>query len=152
MDLTRKTRLVLELREQRPGLIRMVLRWLLLLLVALVLTVASASLMLHAPLDHLKPLSAYLLLSGLASALVGLLALLLLRFVPGASLRLKLVVPPLVAASVICLNVFLTARFMFIASEDVGLLLLLLAFASVLSVGMAAAVAGTLRTGIRALD
>lgn len=152
MDLSRPERLTFERSQQRPGLLKVVVRWALLLLTALALAVSSAALLLHAPITHLRPLSLYLLLSGLASALIGLGALLLLRSSPGASLRLKLVLPSLIAALVICLNVFLTARLMFIEPEDVGLLLVLLAFAFVLSVGMASAVAGTVLPLIRALD
>jgi signal transduction histidine kinase len=152
VDFSSHKRLVLELAGQHPGVIKVVLRWLLLLIVALVVAVTSAAWLLHAPPDDLLALSIYLLVSGATSALIGLGALLLLRYAPGTTLRLKLVLPSLVAAVVICVNVFLTARLMFIASEDVGLLLLLLAFAFSLSVGMASAVAGTLLLIIRALD
>jgi signal transduction histidine kinase len=60
--------------------------------------------------------------------------------------------PPLVAAIVISINVYVTARLMFIADEDVGWLLLLLLFGFILSLGLAWAVAGPHVAIIRTLE
>lgn len=152
MELSSQMRRVLAANSGRAGLGRMLVRWLLLLVLALALALVGASLILHTPSSDLEPLVLYMLASSGASVLVGLGALLLLRLWPGMSLRLKMTLPPLVAAVVISVNVYVTARLMFIADEDVGLLLLLLLFGFILSLGLSWAVAGPCVAIIRTLE
>ena len=152
MELSSQIQRVFDTNTRRAGLGKTVARWLLLLALALVVALIGASLILHTPSEDLEPLVLYLLASGGASALLGLGALLLLRLWPGMSLRLKMALPPLVAAIVISVNVYVTARLMFIADEDVGLLLLLLLFGFILSLGLASAVAGQRVAVIRTLE
>ncbi len=143
---------IVETNGWRSGLLGVIGRWLLLLALALGLALIIAALGLHTSESDLASLSIYMSISGGVSALVGLGALLLLRSWPGGSLRLKLALPPLVAALVISVNVYITARLMFISSDDVGLLLMLLAFGFILSLGLASAIAGTVLTHIRMLE
>ncbi len=152
MEIGSQMHRVIEGSVRRAGLVGLVLRWLILLVLALALALLGASLILHTSASDLEPLTLYLLASSGASALVGLGALLLLRWRPGISLRLKLALPPLVAAVVISVNVYVTARLMFISPEDVGLLLLLLIFGFTLSLGLAWAVAGPRVAAIRSLE
>jgi signal transduction histidine kinase len=152
MELSSRMQRVVGANPGRTGLWRAIARWLLLMILALTVALLGASLILHTPANDLEPLVLYLLVSGGASALLGLGALLLLRLWPGMSLRLKMALPPLVAAVVISVNVFVTARLMFISEEDVGLLLLLLLFGFILSFGLAWAVAGPRVAIIRTLE
>jgi signal transduction histidine kinase len=152
MEISSQMQRVIEGSVRRFSLARVILRWLLLLALALGLALGGASLLLHTASDDLEPLGLYLLASSGASVLVGVGALLLLRFRPGMRLRLKLALPPLVAAVVISVNVYVTARLMFISPEDVGLLLLLLLFGFALSLGVASAVAGQHLAIIRRLE
>jgi signal transduction histidine kinase len=152
MEFSSQIQRAFDASTRRAGLGKTVARWLLLLLLALAVALIGASLILHTPSEDLEPLIMYLLASGGASALLGLGALLLLRRWPGMSLRLKMALPPLVAAIVISVNVYVTARLMFIADADVGLLLLLLLFGFILSLGLAWAVAGQRVAIIRALE
>jgi signal transduction histidine kinase len=152
MELSSQIQRVFDANTKRAGLGKIILRWLLLLALALAVALLGAELVLHTAPDDLEPLLLYLLASGGASALLGLGALLLLRLRPGMSLRLKMALPPLVAAIVMAVNVYVTARLMFIADEDVGLLLLLLLFGFILSLGLAWAVAGSRVAAIRALE
>lgn len=143
---------IIETNGWRSGLLGVVGRWLLLLALALGLALIIAALGLHSSESDLASLGIYMSVSGGISALVGLGALLLLRSWPGGSLRLKLALPPLVAALVIAVNVYVTARLMFIAPDDVGMLLMLLTFGFILSLGLASAIAGTVLTHIRTLE
>ncbi len=152
MEISRRMQRVFDTNARRMRLGSLIARWLLLLALALAMALIGASLVLHTPLDDLRPLLLYLLASSGASALLGLGALLLLRRWPGMSLRLKMALPPLVAAVVISVNVYVTARLMFISDEDVGLLLLLLLFGCILSLGLAWAVAGPCVAIIRTLE
>ncbi len=137
---------------RRAGLGKTVVRWLLLLAVALTGISIGSMLLLHASSNDLESLAPYLLATSGASVLLGLGALMLLRLRPGMSLTLKMALPPLVAAVVISINVYVTAQLMFIASEDVGWLLLLLLFGFILALGLAWAVAGSQVALIRSLE
>ena len=141
MEISSQMQRVIEGGVRRFSLVGVVVRWLLLLLLLVTLALGGAALLLHTASDDLKPLGLYLLASSGASVLVGLGALLLLRLRPGMSLGLKMALPPLVAAVVISVNVYVTAQLMFISPEDVGLLLLLLLFGVILSLGLSSAVA-----------
>jgi signal transduction histidine kinase len=152
MEISGQLHRVIAGSVKRAGLVSVAARWLLLLALALALALLGASLLLHTSASDLLPLGLYLLISSGASALLGVGALLLLRLWPGMSLRLKLALPSLVAAVVISVNVYVTARLMFIAAEDAGLLLLLLLFGFTLSLGLASAVAGPRVAIIRKLE
>jgi len=142
----------IETNARRAGLGKTIARWLLLLALALTGVSIGSMLLLHASSNDLESLAPYLLATSGASVLLGLGALLLLRFMPGMSLPLKMALPPLVAAIVISINVYVTAQLMFIASEDVGWLLLLLLFGFILALGLSWAVAGSQVTLIRTLE
>ncbi|HEY7356913.1 MAG TPA: hypothetical protein VH590_10625, partial [Ktedonobacterales bacterium] len=113
MELSSQIQRVFDASAKRAGLGKTLARWVLLLALALAVAFVGAELVLHTTPGDLEPLLLYLLASGVASALLGVGALLLLRFVPGMSLRLKMALPPLVAAIVMALNVYVTARLMF---------------------------------------
>jgi signal transduction histidine kinase len=143
---------VVDAKAKRGEFGKTIARWLLVLVLALAAVVSGAMLLLHASSDDLESLVPYLLATSGASMLLGLGVLLLLRRWPGMSLRLKVALPPLVAAVVISVNVYVSARLMFIADEDVGWLLVLLLFGFILSLGVAWAVAGPHVAIIRTLE
>jgi signal transduction histidine kinase len=152
MQISSQMQPIREHSFRRGGLLSVIARWLLLLALAVGLAAGGAALALHVSRDDLMQITLYLLISGVASVLLGLAALLVLRSWPWGNLRLKLALPPLVAALVISVNVYVTAQMMFIAPGDAAMLLLLLAFGFMLSLGLASAVADALLSKIRALE
>jgi signal transduction histidine kinase len=118
---------------------------------AVVLAVVIARFWLGLPADHVKHLARFFLLSGGVSLLVTLGAAWLLVHESGIGLTFKLglvcVIGPLVAA----INTYYTADNMLIKQEDLGLLILLLAFSGSVGIAFALAMARTLAARIEAL-
>ncbi len=122
------------------------------LLVALGLALLLAVGWLGAPGQDVADLARYLALSGLVSLAPGVAGVWWLRRGPGR-LWLKIALVCTLGVVIALFNVFLTARLMFISSEhDLPLLVLLLLFAAVVSLGLGAATAGALAQRVTALN
>jgi signal transduction histidine kinase len=128
------------------------------LLIALGLALLLAIAWLGAPGQAVVDLIGYLLLSGLLSVGVGTGALIWLRRGRGRMWQ-QVTLAFTVGVAIALFNVFLTARLMFISADhDLTLLVLLLAFAAVVSLTLGATLAAALaqrvidlRTGAREL-
>lgn len=120
------------------------------LLVALMLALLLAIGWMRAPRQDVADLGSYLLISGLISLGLGGAAVAWLRRGPGR-LWLKIGLTYLLGVVIALFNIFLTAQLMFLSEHDLPLLLLLLAFAAVVSLGLSYAVAGALAQRVTAL-
>jgi signal transduction histidine kinase len=100
-----------------------------------------------APRGDLELLAAFLTASGVLSLVLGAL---LIRWASGriGSVRLRLALAYGVGLLVAIVNVFTTSALMFLNTHDLTLLILLLAFAAVISLAFAYAVAGVLTSQI----
>jgi signal transduction histidine kinase len=119
-----------------------------LLATALALLLAVA--WLGAPMPDLMDLGAYLGGSCALSLALGLLGMWWLRR-GRAALWLQISLTYGLGVAIALLNIFLTARLMFISSHDLPLLILLLLFAAVVSLGLGYALAHTLARRVTAL-
>jgi signal transduction histidine kinase len=113
------------------------------LLLAILLALVMADRMLGAPRHDLELLAWFLTASGVVSLGLGALAI---RWAGGriGSVRMRLALAYGVGLLVAILNVLTTSALMFLNAHDLALLLLLLAFAAVISLAFAYAVAGVL--------
>ena len=113
------------------------------LLVAIVTVLVVAERIVGAPRGDLELLAVFLTLSGVLSLVFGAL---LMRWAGGriGSVRLRLALAYGVGLLVALVNVFTTSALMFLNTHDLTLLILLLAFAAVISLAFAYAVAGVL--------
>jgi signal transduction histidine kinase len=115
------------------------------LLVAIVAVLVVAERIVGAPRGDLELLAVFLTASGVLSLVLGAL---LIRWAGGriGSVRLRLALAYGVGLLVAIVNVFTTSALMFLNTHDLTLLILLLAFAAVISLAFAYAVAGMLTT------
>src|ERR1700694_4673895 len=113
------------------------------LLVAIVVALVVAERIVGAPRHDLELLALFLTVSGVLSLLLGALVI---RWAGGriGSVRLRLALAYGVGVLVALVNVLTTSALMFLNAHDLTLLILLLAFAAVISVVFAYAVAGML--------
>jgi signal transduction histidine kinase len=113
------------------------------LLVAIVAVLVVAERIVGAPRSDLELLAVFLTASGVLSLVLGAL---LIRWAGGriGSVRLRLALAYGVGLLVALVNVFTTSALMFLSAHDLTLLILLLAFAAVISLAFAYAVAGVL--------
>jgi signal transduction histidine kinase len=121
------------------------------LLVAIVAVLVVAERIVGAPRGDLELLAIFLTGSGVASLLVGAL---LIRWAGRhiGSVRLRLALAYGVGLLVALVNVFTTSALMFLNTHDLTLLILLLAFAAVISLAFAYAVAGVVTAQIADLS
>ena len=119
-----------------------ILRWAGAIALAFGMTLAVFLAILHPSRQDGVRLILYLGLGGLGSIGLGIAALLLVDELKIGGIRLKVAVPPFLAALVIAFNVLLIAKLMFISTEDGQLLLAFLLFgiatAALLSFSIAA--------------
>ncbi len=121
-------------------------------LAALTLAVLAGSLaLLQAPLQDLTLLGLFLLASGGAALTVGYLAVYLGDFPFLHSVRLRLLVVPLVVVVVAIANTWFIAQLMFISAHDLALLALVLLFSLGLSAFLTYLLSESLRTSIQRL-
>jgi signal transduction histidine kinase len=122
--------------------------------VVLVLTVIAALLaaerVMGAPRQDLEQLALFLSLSGLGSLLVGAAAVAWANRHLG-SLRTRLSIAFAAGLLVAVANVFTTSALMFLSAHDLSLLVLLLVFASVISLTFAFVATSALTTNLQAL-
>ena len=113
------------------------------LLMAIVAVLVVAERIVGAPRGDLELLAVFLTASGVLSLVLGAL---LIRWAGGriGSVRLRLALAYGVGLLVAIVNVFTTSALMFLNTHDLTLLILLLAFAAVISLAFAYAVAGVL--------
>jgi signal transduction histidine kinase len=118
---------------------------------AVAAALVAAERIVGAPRGDLELLALFLSASGVASLIVGGL---LIRWAGGriGSVRLRLAVAYGVGLLVALVNVLATSALMFLNTHDLSLLLLLLAFAAVISLAFAYAVAGVLSEQVGALS
>jgi signal transduction histidine kinase len=117
------------------------------LLVAIVVVLVVAERIVGAPRGDLELLATFLTASGVLSLVLGAL---LIRWAGGriGSVRLRLALAYGVGLLVAIVNVFTTSALMFLNTHDLTLLIMLLAFAAVISLAFAYAVASVLTTQI----
>jgi signal transduction histidine kinase len=121
------------------------------LLVAVVLALLGADRVLGAPRRDLELLGLFLSASGVISLIVGAMVI---RWAGGRvnSVRWRVALAYGVGLVVALVNVVSTSAMMFLSPHDLGLLLLLLAFAGVISLAFAWVVAGALTAQIQELS
>ena len=120
------------------------------LLLAILLSFLLAQNWMGAPAKDTLDLIQYLLISGLISSLCGLAAVLWLRR-GRVRLWLQLTLTFLLGVATAMFNIFLTANLMFLSEHDLPLLMVLLLFAAVISLGLAYALARVLAQRVTAL-
>ncbi|HEV7662273.1 MAG TPA: ATP-binding protein [Chloroflexota bacterium] len=113
------------------------------LLLAIVAVLVVAERMMGAPPHDLELLALFLTASGVISLVLGGLVIYWLGARVG-SVRLRLVLAYSVGLLVAIVNVLLTSALMFFNTHDLTLLVLLLAFAAVISIAFASAIGGVL--------
>jgi signal transduction histidine kinase len=121
------------------------------LLIAIVMTLVVADRVIGAPSRDLELLAWFLTASGVLSLAVGALVI---RWAGDrlGSVRMRLALAYGVGLLVALINVLTTAALMFLSAHDLALLLLLLAFAAVISIAFAYAVAGVLTGELKRLS
>jgi len=121
------------------------------LLVAIVLALVAADRVLGAQRRDLELLAWFLSASGVLSLVVGAAVI---RWAGGrvTSVRRRLALAYGVGLVVALVNVLTTSALMFLSAHDLGLLLLLLGFAAVISLAFAYVVAGALTSQIQQLS
>jgi two-component system, OmpR family, sensor histidine kinase SaeS len=132
--------------------LRLSVRWLLMTLVALALTLLLLVVITQPSPDHLAQLALTMGLTGLASLAIGELALWALPFAPLGGVRLKLAIPPLLTALVIAFNVAILSRQMFITVTDGQLLFAFLLFGVSLALAMAYSIAHEMSHSIARIE
>src|SRR5262245_48242160 len=132
--------------------VRLSVRWLLITLVALALTLGLLVILTRPSPDHLAQLALTMGLTGLASLAIGELALWALPFAPFGGVQLKLAIPPLLTAAVIALNVAILSRQMFITVTDGQLLLAFLLFSVSLALAIAYSIAHEMSRSIARIE
>jgi signal transduction histidine kinase len=132
--------------------VRLSVRWLLMTLVALALTLGLLVIVTRPSPDHLAQLALTMGLTGLASLAIGELALWALPFAPIGGVQLKLAIPPLLTAAVIAFNVAILSRQMFITVTDGQLLLAFLLFGVSLALAMAYSIAHEMSRSIARIE
>jgi signal transduction histidine kinase len=120
------------------------------LLIALGLALLLAIGWLGAPGNDIAELMDYLLVSGAISLGLGVVGLLWLRRGRGR-LWLQVTLTYTLGVGIALLNIFLTAQLMFISKHDLPLLVLLLLFAAVVSLGLGYALSQALAQRVTAL-
>jgi signal transduction histidine kinase len=121
------------------------------LLVAIVAALVVADRILGAPRRDLELLASFLTASGVVSLGIGALAV---RWAAGrfGSVRMRLALAYGIGLLVALINVLTTSALMFLSAHDLTLLLLLLAFAAVISLTFAYAVAAALTSELKGLS
>jgi len=132
--------------------VRLSVRWLLITLVALALTLGLLVILTRPSPDHLAQLALTMGLTGLASLAIGELALWALPFAPFGGVQLKLAIPPLLTAAVIAFNVAILSRQMFITVTDGQLLLAFLLFGVSLALAIAYSIAHEMSRSIARIE
>jgi signal transduction histidine kinase len=134
-----------------PSLAREIFRWAVAIALAFGITLAVFLTILHPSRQDGVRLILYLGLGGLCSIGLGIAALWLVDKRNIGGIRLKVAVPPLLAALVIALNVLLIAKLMFISTEDGQLLLAFLIFGVATAALLSFAIASRMTKSIRGL-
>jgi two-component system, OmpR family, sensor histidine kinase SaeS len=132
--------------------LRLSVRWFLMTLVALALTLLLLVVITQPSPDHLAQLALTMGLTGLISLAIGELALWALPFAPIGGVQLKLAIPPLLTAAVIAFNVAILSRQMFITVTDGQLLLAFLLFGVSLALAMAYSIAHEMSRAIARIE
>jgi signal transduction histidine kinase len=133
------------------SLAREILRWAGAIALAFGMTLAVFFAILHPSRQDGVRLILYLGLGGLGSIGLGIAALLLVDELNIGGIRLKVAVPPFLAALVIALNVLLIAKLMFISTEDGQLLLAFLTFGIAAAALLSFSIASRMTKSIRGL-
>jgi signal transduction histidine kinase len=117
---------------------------------AFAIVIALALIWLGVSRSEFQDLIVYLLISSAISGAFGYLAY---RWAESGkrSIRTKILLAYGVGVGIVIVNIFVTARLMFLSSHDLSLLILLLAFGSVLSISIGASIAGRMTRAVRQL-
>ncbi|MBC8160936.1 MAG: hypothetical protein H7Z42_06925 [Roseiflexaceae bacterium] len=121
------------------------------LIAALGLALLLASFWLGAPQQDVVDLVRYLLLSGMVSTGLGAAGVFWLRR-GHVRLWMQLALTFLFGVAATIFNIYLTASLMFLSQHDLPLLVLLLAFAAMLSLGLGAALTSALAQRVAILE
>jgi signal transduction histidine kinase len=132
--------------------VRMGLRWAIVTLVAFLLTAAAVIAVLHPSGPHAAAILLWLAVSGVVSLALGEVSLCLADALRIGGVRLKLVLPSLLTALVIAVNVVLVAGQMFISTTDEQLVLAFLVFGIAVALVVAASNAGEMTAAIARIE
>lgn len=118
---------------------------------ALFATTALALVWLGVSYNDLRDLLLYLVFSSVLSAVAGYLVY---RWgeTGRRSIRTKILLAYGIGVLIVIINVFVTAQLMFFSAHDLGLLMTLLTFGSVFSIGFGASVAGSMTQAVYELS
>ena len=130
--------------------IRRAPEWLLGAVAAFAIAVSLALLWLRVSRTEFQDLIAYLLFSSALSVAAGYAAY---RWAESGkrSIRTKILLGYGVGVGIVIINILVTAQLMFLSSHDLGLLILLLVFGSVLSVSIGTSIAGRMTSAVHQL-
>ena len=130
--------------------IRRAPEWLLGAVSAFAIAASLALLWLRVSRSEFQDLIAYLLLSSALSVAAGYAAY---RWAESGkrSIRTKILLGYGVGVGIVIINILVTAQLMFLSSHDLGLLILLLVFGSVLSVSIGTSIAGRMTMAVNQL-
>jgi signal transduction histidine kinase len=120
-------------------------------LLALFATTVLALVWLGVSYNDLRDLLSYLVVSSVLSALAGYVVY---RWgeTGRRSIRTKILLAYGIGVLIVIINVFITAQLMFFSGHDLGLLVTLLTFGSVFSIGFGASVAGRMTRAVQQLS
>lgn len=132
--------------------LRLGVRWLAGVAIALVCAIALLMALMRPAPSHLAQMALYLAISGGVSLLLGEAALRVADIANLGSVRLKLAIPTLLTAVVIALNVLLVAHQMFISVVDSQMAFAFLAFGVAVALIIAATIAGGITASVGRIE
>ena len=118
----------------------------------MVVVVLWMAVVLHPPRDHVALIALYLALSGMSAVMLGAGALWLVHRVNGSTLWLKFVVPAVLVALIIGINVAIVAQLMFISTTDSDLVFAFLLYGMLIALILASSVARMMTQAIQHLE
>jgi signal transduction histidine kinase len=127
-------------------------RWVALIAVAFVASLLWTIVVTHPSRDDATQIAEYLALSGLVAVVIGATTLGVVQATHAGALWMKLVVPLVLAALIIGLNVVVVAQLMFISPADSALVFAFLGYGIVVALVVSSSVAGTMSQALRRVE
>lgn len=106
----------------------------------------------HPSQDDVASIAQYLAMSGLASVVIGAAAMGLMRATRAGALWMKLVIPSVLAALIVGLNVSIVSKMMFISMADTDLMFVFLVNGIVVALVVSFSVANMMSQGLSKLE
>jgi signal transduction histidine kinase len=127
-------------------------RWVALIAVAFAASLLWTIAATHPSSGDAAQIAEYLALSGLGSVVIGAATLGVVQATHAGALWMKLVVPLVLAALIIGLNVAIVAQLMFISTSDSALVFAFLGYGIVVALVVSSSVAGTMSQALRRVE